>query len=203
MHYAAHAAARVQPRRAAARHGSVDCGGGRGNDTDRTAGVDQPELQCDDDMARRIVHVRAGHTDSHAQFVRTVPPAGGSVPAHITHNQLPRYDALIHTHNARPGTLCSLAHSACDTQRHLCVPRTIVASHLLWSFTAVRCSELWLYAAYSWFPAIWCLAAAGLISDDSTNNLYFIGDTMGKLLYTAALLIINFEIVDHQSAAGK
>ena len=59
-------------------------------------------------------------------------------------------------------------------------------------------SELWLYAAYAWFPAIWCLAASGLIGDDSTNNLYFIGDTMGKLLYTAALLIINFEIIDVQ-----
>ena len=64
-------------------------------------------------------------------------------------------------------------------------------------------SELWLYAAYAWFPAIWCLSAAGLVSDDSTSNLYFIGDTMGKLLYTAALLIINFEIVDHADQLSR
>ena len=79
---------------------------------------------------------------------------------------------------------------------HSIHPLSVALTHLC--LCRDGCTELWLYAAYCWFPAIWCLAAAGLITDDSTNNLYFIGDTMGKLLYTAALLIINFEIVDHQ-----
>ena len=57
--------------------------------------------------------------------------------------------------------------------------------------------ECWLYLTYSWFPAVWLFAALGWIDDERTAALYFMGDTLGKMLYTASLLIINLEIIDY------
>ena len=57
--------------------------------------------------------------------------------------------------------------------------------------------EAWLYLTYAWFPTVWLLAALRYVDDEQTAALYFVGDTLGKMLYTAALLIINFEIIEH------
>ena len=57
--------------------------------------------------------------------------------------------------------------------------------------------ECWLYLTYAWFPAVWLGAAVGCIDNEQTAALYFMGDTLGKMLYTASLLIINLEIIDY------
>ena len=58
--------------------------------------------------------------------------------------------------------------------------------------------EVWLYITYSFFPIVWLCAAMSLIDDQQTSALYFVGDSLGKMLYTAALLVINLEIIDNQ-----
>ena len=75
--------------------------------------------------------------------------------------------------------------------------RQMVSHHPRISRT-IHFLEVWLYLTYAWFPLIWCIAAVGWLDDAQTSHAYFIGDTCGKLLYTSALLIINFEIIEQE-----
>ena len=76
-------------------------------------------------------------------------------------------------------------------------------SHYTRLLRTVNFLEGWLGLTYAWFPAVWLLAASGLVDDGGAMWLYFVGDTLGKMLYSAALLIINLELLEHEEALQR
>ena len=57
--------------------------------------------------------------------------------------------------------------------------------------------ELWLFVTYSAMPLIWVLGALEALDDEQVSQWYLFAETLGKLLYSSILLIVNFEIIDY------